>query len=63
MTRMPLPDAEAVLRDLLTRTAEAHGRFESEELGGVYDEAWPRWYAAFMARELAADGYVIERAA
>ncbi len=63
MTRMPQPAAEALLEDLLTRTAEAHGRFESEELGGVYDEAWPQWYAAFMARQLAADGYALERVA
>ncbi|MEV4686734.1 hypothetical protein [Microbacterium sp. LWH3-1.2] len=40
---------------------EARSRFETEELGGVYDEAWPRWCAAFMADTLAEDGYVIER--
>ena len=58
---MPVPDAEELLRELLTRTAEAHGRFESEQLGGVYDEAWPQWYAAFMTQQLAAEGYTIER--
>jgi hypothetical protein len=58
---MPVPDTEELLRKLLTRTAEAHGRFESEELGGVYDDAWPQWYAAFMAEALAAEGYAIER--
>ncbi|MFB7891896.1 hypothetical protein ACFC1I_06835 [Microbacterium sp. NPDC056044] len=61
MTRMLRPDAEALLRDLLARTAEAHGRFETEELGGVYDEAWPAWYAAFMARTLEAEGFALER--
>ncbi|MFE5408162.1 hypothetical protein [Microbacterium sp. NPDC056569] len=59
MSRMP--DTEAFLRELLIRTAEAHGGYERDVLGGVYDEAWPRWYAAFMARTLAAEGYAIER--
>ena len=27
----------------------------------VYDEDWPRWYAAFMAETLAAGGYEIVR--
>lgn len=61
-----LPDvsdtgAEAFLRELLTRTAEAHGRYERDELNSVYDEDWPRWYAAFMAETLAAGGYEIVR--
>jgi hypothetical protein len=32
---------------LLVETGEAHGRYEAAELGGVYDQAWPRWYAAY----------------
>jgi hypothetical protein len=32
---------------LLIETAEAHGRYEASELGGVYDEAWADWYAAY----------------
>ena len=51
-----------LIRDLLVRAATAHGVHEAEELGGVYDEEWPAWYADFMARALAADGYRITRA-
>ena len=32
---------------LLVQTMEAHGTFEETELNGVYDEEWPRWYAAY----------------
>jgi hypothetical protein len=32
---------------LLVRTAEAHGRYEESELGGVYDREWARWYSAY----------------
>jgi hypothetical protein len=39
-------DIEALI-DLLTRTGEAHGVFEETELKGVYDQEWPRWYAAY----------------
>jgi hypothetical protein len=31
---------------LLVETMAAHGRFEETELNGVYDQEWPRWYAA-----------------
>jgi hypothetical protein len=44
--------AAEFLRDLLQETAAAHGEFEKTELNGVYDEDWPTWYAAFMARTL-----------
>ncbi|WP_100363893.1 hypothetical protein [Diaminobutyricimonas aerilata] len=46
-----------VILDLLTAAADAHGVFEAEELGGVYDEEWPAWYAAHMTEGLAARGY------
>ena len=39
-------DIEA-LAALLARTGEAHGVFEETELNGVYDQEWPRWYAAY----------------
>lgn len=39
-------DIEA-LRALLVQTGEAHGVFEETELNGVYDQEWPRWYAAY----------------
>jgi hypothetical protein len=32
---------------LLVQAGEAHGRFEAAELKGVYDQAWPRWYATY----------------
>jgi hypothetical protein len=57
----PVSDAETFLRELLTRTAEAHGRYERDELGSVYDDNWPQWYAAYMAAALRADGYAITR--
>jgi hypothetical protein len=46
-----------ILLDLLRQAAAAHGIHEQEDLGGVYDEAWPEWYAAHMARALAERGY------
>ncbi len=33
---------------LLVRAEEAHGTYEAEQLNGVYDEAWPRWYAEYV---------------
>ena len=32
---------------LLEETERAHGEYETRELGGVYDENWPRWYAGY----------------
>ena len=32
---------------LLLETEQAHGRYETTELKGVYDKAWPRWYAEY----------------
>ncbi|MGW8483993.1 hypothetical protein ACWGJP_12750 [Microbacterium sp. NPDC055903] len=37
-----------LILELLLGAAEAHGIHEREDLGGVYDEAWPQWYAAHM---------------
>jgi hypothetical protein len=51
------PRAREILLDLLRQTAAAHGIHEQEKLGGVYDEAWPEWYAAHMTRALAERGY------
>ena len=51
------PAADKILLGLLEQAAAAHGVHEQEELGGVYDEAWPEWYAAHMARALAEQGY------
>jgi hypothetical protein len=32
---------------LLVETEAAHGAYEATELNGVYDQEWPRWYAAY----------------
>ncbi|MDF2575375.1 MAG: hypothetical protein K0S05_2287 [Agromyces sp.] len=46
-----------VILDVLRQAAAAHGVFEAEELGGVFDEQWPEWYAAHMTRTLDELGY------
>jgi hypothetical protein len=51
------PRSSEILLGLLRQAAAAHGIHEQEELGGVYDEAWPEWYAEHMARTLAEQGY------
>jgi hypothetical protein len=51
------PQPSEILLDLLEQAAAAHGIHEQEDLGGVYDEAWPEWYAEHMARALAEQGY------
>ena len=35
------------LNAMLVEAEEAHGTYETTELNGVYDQAWPRWYAAY----------------
>ena len=42
-------DAEIVsaVEALLSETEAAHGAYESAELGGVFDQDWPAWYAAY----------------
>jgi hypothetical protein len=40
-------DRTEAVSALLAETMEAHGKFEETELNGVYDEEWPRWYAAY----------------
>jgi hypothetical protein len=39
-------DRVADVARLLEETEAAHGRYEAEELNGVYDEAWASWYAS-----------------
>lgn len=48
-------DRDVVLR-LLRETAAAHGAYETEELGGVFDEQWPEWYATDLTDRLHAEG-------
>jgi|SRR3954467_10460246 len=33
---------------LLEAVESAHGTYETNELGGVRDEAWPQWYASYL---------------
>jgi hypothetical protein len=33
---------------LLRETATAHAAYETNVLGGVFDEDWPAWYAAYL---------------
>jgi len=40
------PSTDAIAR-LLEQTEAAHGEYETAELSGVYDQDWPRWYAAY----------------
>jgi hypothetical protein len=48
MEREPMSDARVTaIQTLLSETESAHGAYEASELGGVYDEAWPAWYAAY----------------
>ena len=40
-------DRAATIEALLARAEAAHGVYETTELNGVYDQDWPRWYAAY----------------
>jgi hypothetical protein len=40
-------DRIEALTALLTETEAAHGVYERNELMGVYDQAWPSWYADY----------------
>jgi hypothetical protein len=40
--------AEKAVAALLREAETAHGAYETNVLGGVYDEAWPAWYAAYL---------------
>ena len=33
---------------LLVEAEAAHGSYEETELQGVFDQDWPRWYAAYV---------------
>jgi hypothetical protein len=41
-------DSVSELEQALRRAAEAHGKYEAEQLGGVRDEEWAAWYAEFI---------------
>jgi hypothetical protein len=38
---------QTAIEALLLDAERAHGVYEATELNGVYDEDWPRWYAAY----------------
>jgi hypothetical protein len=40
------------LARLLREAEAAHGKYETEELGGVRDEEWAAWYAEFIVNAL-----------
>jgi hypothetical protein len=40
------------LTRLLREAEAAHGKYETEELGGVRDEEWAAWYAEFIVNKL-----------
>lgn len=56
------PDTQGIILELLKQAAAAHGIHEKNDLGGVYDNDWPQWYAAHMTEALAAAGYRLVRA-
>jgi hypothetical protein len=40
-------DPIRALEELLAHSEKAHAAYEATELKGVYDQDWPRWYAAY----------------
>jgi hypothetical protein len=58
-------DRMETIAALLAQAEGAHGGYERSELGGMYDEQWPRWYAQYavehgigdlLGRPLTSDG-------
>jgi hypothetical protein len=44
---MTTDDRIDTVRALLAEAEAAHGVYETTELDGVYDQAWPEWYARY----------------
>ena len=40
--------SETAVAALLREAETAHGAYETNTLGGVFDEDWPAWYAAYL---------------
>ena len=36
---------------LLEQASQAHGKYETTELHGVYDQEWARWYAGHLVEQ------------
>jgi hypothetical protein len=41
-------ETERAVAALLAQAGSAHGAYEERDLGGVYDQNWPDWYAAYL---------------
>lgn len=41
-------DLQHSIARLLAQAGSAHGVYEEQALGGVYDQNWPQWYAAYL---------------
>jgi hypothetical protein len=40
--------ADKAVAALLREAETAHGAYETDVLGGAFDEEWPAWYAAYL---------------
>jgi hypothetical protein len=40
---------------LLSQAGAAHGVYEERDLGGVYAQQWPAWYATYLIEHGIAD--------
>ena len=40
-------DRAGAIESLLVETEAAHAVYERDDLAGVYDDAWPAWYAGY----------------
>lgn len=40
-------DRSIAVAELLRQAELAHAEHEAKDLGGVYDQEWPRWYASY----------------
>ena len=45
---MDTPQRAAELAQQLNAAGDAHFVYETNELGGVYDEQWSDWYATYL---------------
>jgi hypothetical protein len=43
-------DQQRAVIALLREAGAAHGVYETTELGGVYDQQWAAWYAAYLLK-------------
>lgn len=48
-------DRTTALATLLRQAELEHAEHEAKDLGGVYDQEWPRWYATYAAEHAIAE--------